>query len=194
MIKKYKEWFSNLGKKTPIIEKQYKPTNYFFDDKKRDFVSTILEKQVIVKNTKLSILSTLPTEEYESLIFIFHSNLNIKKLTEGEYTKEEVFHQTLAYFEYYRKQEEWKPEQGKEFLRIFRSFDLTSELMDIVFLPIQDFFPLAVPAYKTFKVLMCIALTPEESDFLEEYGQEMLVDKLRKCEVDVFDFTRKSCI
>ena len=64
----------------------------------------------------------------------------------------------------------------------------------IVYLPIKDFFPLAVPPYKIFQVLMCIPLTPEESDFLEEYGQKMLVDKLRKCEIDIFDFMRKSCI
>jgi len=194
MIKEYKEWFTNLGEKTPIIEKQYKSNDYFFEDKKKDFLSAILEKQVIVKNTKLSILSTLPTEEYESLIFIFDSDLNIKQLSEDEYTKEEVFHQTLAYFEYYREQEKWKPEEGKEFLRIFRAFDLESELMDIAFLPIEDLFPLYIPKYKTFKVLMCIALTPEESDFLEEYGQKMLIDKLKKCEIDIFDFIRESCI
>jgi len=38
MIKEYKEWFSNLGEKTPIIEKQYKSNDYFFEDKKKRFL------------------------------------------------------------------------------------------------------------------------------------------------------------
>ena len=125
------------------------------------------------------------------MIFVFYSDLNIKLLSKDEYTKEEIFHQTLAYFEYYREWEKWKPEEGKEFLRIFRSFDLESELLDIMYLPIEDLFPLTIPTYKTFKVLICIALTPEESDFLEKYGQKMLVDKLKKYGINIFNFMRK---
>ena len=125
---------------------------------------------------------------------MYYSDLDIQELCDNEYTKEELFHETLVYFEYYGKNEGWKPELGKEFLRIFRSFDLESELLDIAFLPLEAFSPLNIPPYKTFKVLMCVALTPEESDFLEEYGYKILVDKLKKCEIDIFDFMRDSCI
>jgi len=194
MITEYREWFRNLGGKTPIIEKKYKPKDYFFEDKKEDFLSSILEKEITFKNKNLSILSTLPTKEHAALIFAFYSDLNMKELSEDGYTKKEIFHETLAYFEYYREQENWKPEEGKEFLRIFRTFDLESELVDIVFLPIEDLFPLYIPKYKTFKVLMCIALTLKESDFLEEYGQKILIDKIKKYEIDIFDFMRESCI
>jgi hypothetical protein len=183
----YKEWFDALGQESISTEKKY-----FTNE---NFSSTILEKTIVVNNKIIDVFSTTLMHNDFTMIIVLNNDIDYFLLTHGDYNKDELVpEEALTYFEYYMTIEDWKPEYGLMFERIWSGCIFESDIINIAYLPLESFFPLPIKNKDSFKVLMCIPLSDNECDYLREFGQEKLIDKMHECNVDVFNLFRESCI
>lgn len=182
----YKEWFNELGGKSISTEKQC-----FTNE---NFSSNILEKTIVVNDRVIDVFSTTLMYNDFTMILVLNNDIDYTLLTRERYTKHELILERLAYFEYYISTSDWKPDYGLMFERILDGYIFMTDIINIAYLPLESFFPLPIKNKDAFKILMCIPLSDNECDYLREFGQDKLVQKLKKSNVDIFDLFRNSCV